>query len=386
MGNSVAFNVIVTDATGNSIAHTPDALGYNSAPTLTIVPTSNPIDSLDTEVYTITASKGTGTLFNVELYNVSGSSQQGSNVLITSIGGSNTVSFVVTSPTEGNTFIFNAIAYDEGTTTPYTFNSGQNTITVNTLKAPNIIPSSATILDAGQSITITATIPAGFIGVGPYTYNFIVFNSITNIIIANQLYTSVLTTSNSYTFTSNSNLVGNTLNANAIVKDFLLTNVNTPNTGLITINAALVENKLYSTNSVIDQGQTETFQLIWSPGTPSTTLNVLLSNTVNSIPIIYNSITTSSCSFSCSLPFSFVMPQTTNALGTLTYSGNIIDSATTPTNYLLTNTITINLALTIPTIILSNSPIIDSGQTEVFTGAASGGLHHTPTTSKYSTV
>ncbi|MDE2022011.1 MAG: NHL repeat-containing protein, partial [Patescibacteria group bacterium] len=69
--------------------------------------------------------------------------------------------------------------------------------------------------------------------------------------------------------------------------------------------------------------------------------NIILSNAADANPIIANQLTTNSIA-STSNSFSFTVPFTPNALGTLTYSANGLDSATTKVNVLITNTITIN--------------------------------------------
>ena len=123
--NTFRANVFVTDsattpATVNSILH---AIGYNAFPIVTITPSNVLIDSGQTEVYTLIDGGGTGT-FNAELLNYSGASpvQQSANTFLTQ-GSTNTIHFVVTSPTIGNTFEYNALVTERGTTTHFTFNS-----------------------------------------------------------------------------------------------------------------------------------------------------------------------------------------------------------------------------------------------------------------------
>ena len=74
------------------------------------------------------------------------------------------------------------------------------------LGTPIISPFLAVGLDAGQSVAFMASETGGTL---PYTYNFIVFNSITNTILATQ--SSGVA---SFVFTSNTNLIGNTIKAN----------------------------------------------------------------------------------------------------------------------------------------------------------------------------
>jgi len=167
---SWTFNAFFADSTGasaNTISSS-NTLTINPTPTITLTPSNTVLDSGQTETYTMTVKGGTGP-FNVELYNITGSAPVAVNsVIISSPGGSNTISFTVNSPTSGNTFTYNAIATDTGTSTPYIFSSSSNTITVNPSLSVSISPTSATY-DAGQTISLTAT-PSG--GTSPYSYQW----------------------------------------------------------------------------------------------------------------------------------------------------------------------------------------------------------------------
>ena len=110
--NTFKANVIVTDAHPTSVNSIYSPIGYNSLPTLTASPSNILLDSGQTESFTLSEAGGTGPLFNTELYNGTSSTNQGSNVLITSVGGSNTISFMVHSPTSGNVFSYSGNSYD----------------------------------------------------------------------------------------------------------------------------------------------------------------------------------------------------------------------------------------------------------------------------------
>ncbi len=134
---SFSFNGIATDTganafTFNSISSTiiinGNANNINgNVPTVTLTPSGTSLLPGQTETYTITANGGTGP-FEVSLFNITGSSQQGYNVVIPVPGGSNTVSFVASNP---GTFAYNATVSDMGTK-PYAFvfNSVSSQITV----------------------------------------------------------------------------------------------------------------------------------------------------------------------------------------------------------------------------------------------------------------
>ncbi|MEM3460266.1 MAG: hypothetical protein QXO24_03510, partial [Candidatus Micrarchaeaceae archaeon] len=165
------FNVIATDNGAstpyvfNSVSNT---ITVNTAPTITLTPSNTILDSGQYEVYTVKITGGTGP-FHVELYNITGNKRQGSNVTITSPGGSNTISFQANTLT-ATTLTFNAIATDTGTTTPYVFNSISNTITVNPAPTLTSLTPSNTILDSGQSVTYNVILSGG---TGPFTVNLV---------------------------------------------------------------------------------------------------------------------------------------------------------------------------------------------------------------------
>lgn len=134
-------------------------IGVNSRPTLTITSSNSFLQPGQYETFNITESGGTGP-FNVLLYNVSGSKQQGGNVIILSAGGSNTITFQVNGT---GTFVFNAIATDEGTTQYLTFNSVNASITstqgggTTTVPCTNGCYSGSGGSGSGQATTTVAT-------------------------------------------------------------------------------------------------------------------------------------------------------------------------------------------------------------------------------------
>lgn len=134
-------------------------------------------------------------------------------------------SFVVHSTTPNNNFEYNAVAIDSVSSIS---NSIASTITVNPLPTPpTITPSTPSSYASGNVVTVTAYESSG---TAPYTYNFIVFNSVTHLVIANQL-----STSNSFSLTSNLIMVGQSLQANVIVTDNVLASANSINSALISI-------------------------------------------------------------------------------------------------------------------------------------------------------
>jgi hypothetical protein len=158
---TVTSNVIdhTTFTAGVSNFITSNTMTVASAPSLTISPSAasvvvdnpnyggtNPI-----ETYTLTITGGTrSSNFQVEVYNITGSTQLGSNVLIPASGGSNVTSFLLISP---GAFTYNAISADLGTTSPYVFSS-----------APSTISTSAFV---GQIVSSSGGSPGGGSGVTP---------------------------------------------------------------------------------------------------------------------------------------------------------------------------------------------------------------------------
>lgn len=115
-------------------------------------------------------------------------------------------------------------------------NSTYQAFGYNSALATPTISTSSTAISAGQSVTISSYQIGGTTA---YTYNFIVFNSVTNVVIANQLGTS-----NSFTPTSNNLWITNSpVKANVIVTDSAttITKANSINTPSITIASTIVQ-------------------------------------------------------------------------------------------------------------------------------------------------
>ena len=89
------------------------------------------------------------------------------------------------------------------------------------------VPSTPVSLPFVNTIIFTANLIGG---IAPYTYNFYVINSVTGVVVATQS-----STSNTFSYTPTSFLVGNTLEANVIVYDSSSLTNNSIYTGLITI-------------------------------------------------------------------------------------------------------------------------------------------------------
>ncbi|MDE1762281.1 MAG: hypothetical protein KGH78_03770 [Candidatus Micrarchaeota archaeon] len=112
------------------------------------------------------------------------------------------------------------------------------TLTINpALGTPSIQPSSPQSNSVGDSVAFIATASGGS---SPYTYNYQLTNTITNALIANQLWTGVASATNTFTYTFVSGDIGQTEHANVIVKDFatIPMSANSIFSGTITISSA----------------------------------------------------------------------------------------------------------------------------------------------------
>ena len=133
-------------------------VSVGNAPSLLLSPNGGEFDSGQDITFNITAYGGIGP-FAAELYNISGSKQQDSNITIPNPGGKGSVSF--TSGTTG-TFSYNAVATDQSHTPHYIFHSASSAITVNPdLTTPTLSPSSSQAIlintSSSQSVAFTAS-------------------------------------------------------------------------------------------------------------------------------------------------------------------------------------------------------------------------------------
>ena len=214
-GNTLVANVFVTDNSGNSIAansiHSGTFTVFTSLNTPTITPSSNAnYDQGTSIIFTASASGGTGSYtYNFFVYN------SVTNTLVGTSGGQSgtTYAFPVNSANAGNTLVANVFVID----------TSANQVTVNSIKSgvftvftslntPTITPSSNANYDQGTSIIFTASASGG---TGSYTYNFFVYNSVTNTLVG----TSSGQSGTTYAFPVNSANAGNTLVANVFVID-----------------------------------------------------------------------------------------------------------------------------------------------------------------------
>ena len=237
-----------------------------------------------------------------------------------------------------------------------------NTITVYPALVAAVPTASNTGIDSGQVTLLTSHPSAGSTS---YSYQWYTAAGTTATCASSALsgatsstYLASPTSTNTYAY---------------LLTDTGLTTANTMcSSGLtIPVNTALSGTVVYSSNSVVDQGQYETITYNYAGGTPTFSTNMLISNSADANPIICNSIVSDVAGQSQTLICQ--IPAASNALGSSIFiEGNVIDSAPVHENAILTNTITINPTLSGGLVTMSNT-IINVGQYDTFTASPSGG-------------
>jgi hypothetical protein len=141
--------------------------------------------------------------------------------LLTGVTGtSSSLLYQIPATWAGNTIQANAIVNDSATATMIVNSVNTAAITVNTmLGTPTLTASNTPIVGPGSYEVFTATIPGGSTGTPPYTYNYIITNTVSGTVVGNQIYTGVSGTSNTFTWLVPAALNGNTIQANVIVND-----------------------------------------------------------------------------------------------------------------------------------------------------------------------
>ena len=239
-------------------------------------------------------------------------------------------------------------------------------VTLN-VNAPGIVlsASNSPTIGAGQYITFNAW---ALNGTAPYTFNFLVFNSVTNAIIANDLLVGSQSPSNSFIWHIPTADGNNAISANVFITDSASTpiTVNSVNIPSITVNAQISATITIS-NTLLDYGQYVSIIPAVSGGQPSYVANYIIANSVTNKPI--NSMLVTSANPPSEL---FYLPSTI-AGNSLEANIVVTDSATTnqvissPYSYLGFNSLP-----NIPTITITNS-LLDAGQYSTITATVSGG-------------
>lgn len=132
----------------NSVTSNIVVLFTDNGASLTAVPSNANLDSGQYETYNFYITGGTGP-FTVQLFNITGDLPQGSNILIQSPGGSNTISFATSNT---GVFSYNAIATDQGTTSNYVFNSTSSSFSVSSTTTTSTTTVATTTVSSGGGI------------------------------------------------------------------------------------------------------------------------------------------------------------------------------------------------------------------------------------------
>lgn len=200
-----------------------------------------------------------------------------------------------------------------------------------TAMAFNAFSSSPTLsatLDVGQSITFNASV---YNGLGPYTYNYILSNTVTGTIVASQSSTSNLAY-NSFTWAVPAG--GNTIRANVLVTDAEPVKANSVYLQTLTTDPAIATNALLLSGNPITLGQSVTltagakggaqpYTFYWfgqaacagaSIGSGSAISNTPSATTTFSFNVV-DSATTNAVACSSSNTVTVVPPTTTTTIG-----------------------------------------------------------------------
>jgi large repetitive protein len=265
-------------------------------------------------------SGGTGNY----LYNFIFINQTTNTIITNQIVSSNTFSLMANSILLGYSPIkAYVILYDVGsnsTISANSINSAPIAIHLN-LSTPRITPNTSINLDSGEQILISAHETGGF---SPYTYNFIIFNSVTNAVVANQLGSS-----NTLTFTTNSLWINSSpLQAKVTVRDSATnkTSANSINSAKIYVNNSLTGNLTASNTPYVNSGQYELLTATINGGVGPYTYNFIIANAITG-NVLYNKIYTNTQSRSINI--SWQIPTSIRGQ-TLQPSVLVTDSASTP--------------------------------------------------------
>ncbi len=211
-------NIVITDSsptTVNSLYSSTFTINpVLSIPSIT--PTNPTIDSGQSITLSSSWSGGTPD-YTVKWYaGPSGNtcSQDSSNVLATYSSVSVTSNSITVSPTSANSY---CIGVTDSATTPETQLSSNDVVFVNAaLGTPNLAASNTPTVDTGQYEAFSSSWTGGTL---PYTANYLVFNTVTDALVANALYTGITGTSNTFLWFVPTADAGNTISANVFIID-----------------------------------------------------------------------------------------------------------------------------------------------------------------------
>ncbi len=373
-----SFNVVVYDsATTNEIVNSITDTITNSVSAFTTTPTLTPNPSLpatigvdNTITFTANGISGGTTpyTYNFLVVNTATLTPIANYLVINSVT-SNVFSWTIPTVDEANAVEVNVIISDGATTNEVVNSIYTQTLTIPPFNGytPPTAPTlslSNTYIDQGQSILFSATVTNGN---QLFSYNYMIVNSITNEVIANQLYTNVQSNSNTFLWTPAANLyTSNTFAANVVIKELggFANTVNTVYTAFGYNSAFTTTPTLSFSNTIIDNGQYETLTATGATGgTTSYTYNFYTVSGSTATAISTCQHTTATCAYTTAI----TTPTSFNVV--------VYDSATTnEVVNSITDTITnsVSAFTTTPTLSFSNT-IIDYNQYETLTASGAAG-------------
>lgn len=221
--NTFKANVIVTDATPTTQNSIYQSIGYNAAFSAAIGgwETSPGINAGQKEIIPH-AGQGFGTppfTFNYVVYN-----SVTNAVIFTSSAGTGQgfgfqVNWLIPLVDAYNTVYYNVIITDSASTPVTLISVLSSVVTINEpMATPSISTPFPLTQGTGNTLTWTTNLPPANAGTPPYTYNWLVINTITNAIFANMLETNSFI-GNTFIYTLQTNDKGNTLAANVVITD-----------------------------------------------------------------------------------------------------------------------------------------------------------------------
>ena len=304
------FNVIVTDSVSNTVNSIySSTFQINAAMTTPTAPTpTNPtIDSGQSITLSSSWTGGTST-YTIKWYTgPSGNTctQDSANVLATYSSVSATSNSITVSPTSTNSY---CIGVTDSATTPVTQLSSNDVVFVNTaLGVASITASNTPTVNTGQYEAFTSSWSGG---TPPYTANYLVFNTVTDALLANALYNGIAGTSNSFLWLVPTSDAGNTISANIFITDSASTPVIVNSIQLSTITVSspsttstTTTTTTTATTTVASSGGGNSGGIIIHPPSTSVSSTSTSSTTSTSISTSTASTTSSASTISTSSTF-----------------------------------------------------------------------------------
>ena len=341
------FNGIVTDSAANTVNSIYSST-FTVNPALgipTLTESNTIVDAGQYILFTATASGGTSPYTYNFLVTNTVTEELIANYLVQNSASSQTFLWHVQASAGGNVTEANVIVTDSATTKETANSIKSSSITIDyPLSIPTISTdvSTPSNQEVGNVITFSSYESGG---TTPYTYNFLVYNSITNVQLANDL-----TTSNTFSWTVPQADVGNTVYGNVIVTDSASTpaSANSIHTGTLTlINSTVFAVSLSGpTNDTVDAGQSVTyFTASVTGGSGPYTYNFVVINTITDAVVnstVFSSVSSSSNTFKY-LPYgagSFL-----STMQTLKANVIVTDSSSAVANSIYSPLLTVNPTL-----------------------------------------